>query len=171
MPDVVNLRRDFHAFTGLQCRSWRYLYLLACIVVPRNRHLPPVGRFRRFVIRFCGSTYNTARHLKMISGVTGFRFLKSIRREIYQIRIQRKWIANGSFGSILGFFVRFSGPADLTGKMLSKTRMAAKRGRSAVRINGIFRREDPGMQPFLPDMRRIREAAAAYYNEREPEIC
>ena len=107
----------------------------------------------------------------MISGVTGFRFLKSIRREIYQIRIQRKWIANGSFGSILGFFVRFSGPADLTGKMVSKTRMAAKRGRSAVRINGIFRREDTGMQPFWPGMRRIYGAGAAYYDDGEPEMC
>ena len=148
------------------------VFIPSCLHCCASKPTPaPVGRFRRFVIRFCGSTYNTARHLKMISGVTGFRFLKCIRREIYQNRIQRKWIANGSFERILEFFPCFSGPAGRTGKIVSKSRMAAKRGRSAVRKNGIFRREDPGMQPFWPGMRRICGAGAAYYDDGEPEMC
>lgn len=36
----VNIVVLFHAFTGLQCRFRRYLYLVAFIVFPRNRHLP-----------------------------------------------------------------------------------------------------------------------------------
>jgi hypothetical protein len=40
----VNFVVLFHAFTGLQCRFRYYLYLVACILLPRNRHQPR-GRF------------------------------------------------------------------------------------------------------------------------------
>jgi len=44
MPDDVNFVVIFHAFTGLQCRVRDYLYLLACIVLPRDRcPLPKEG--------------------------------------------------------------------------------------------------------------------------------
>ena len=45
MPDDVNFVVLFHAFTGLQCRAWRYLYLVAVHVHPRDRHRSLAGRF------------------------------------------------------------------------------------------------------------------------------
>jgi hypothetical protein len=52
-------------FTGLQYRLQGYLYLVACIVFASEPTPVPEGGFRRFVIRFCGSTYNATGHLNI----------------------------------------------------------------------------------------------------------
>ena len=81
----------FHAFTGLQHRAWGYLYLVALVVFTSKPTPFPEGRFRRFVIRICGSTYNTARHLKMIPPFQACIVPGSIDEQIFLILIIWKW--------------------------------------------------------------------------------
>ena len=51
----------------------------------------PRGRFRRFVIRFCGSTYNTVNHLKIIPPLPPYIWLLTIMEKIFRNRIVRNW--------------------------------------------------------------------------------
>jgi hypothetical protein len=51
-PDAVNVRRDFHAFTGLQYRLQGYLYLVTRVACLGTDISPLQDDFRRFVIRF-----------------------------------------------------------------------------------------------------------------------
>jgi hypothetical protein len=143
VPDDVNFVVMFHAFTGLQHRSWRYLYLLACIV-PASEPTPfPLrGGFRRFVIGFCGSTYNTVNHLNIIFPVNLGGSCASIRSELYQDRIVLKWFQNFCSGMILGFFGRFHGSRTRLRENMTNVSIGRKNGRSAVGKKSWSRRQE-----------------------------
>ena len=71
---AVNFVVIFHVFTGLQCRSWRYLYLLAFIVAQTSDPTPPLqDSFLRVFIRNCGSHYSSDYHLKVAPGCLLFQ--------------------------------------------------------------------------------------------------
>jgi len=107
MPDVVNIVVIFHAFTGLQCRLQDYLYLVACIVLPSTRHPFPKEGFRRFVIRFCGLTYNTVNHLNVFHDPNPVSPPYSITRKLFFRAIKTKLLWNLISAMYSGFSYQF----------------------------------------------------------------
>jgi len=83
--------------------------LLPALFFPRNRHPFPKEGFRRFVIRFCGSTYNTTRHLKIVTDQNPVSPPYFIARKLFFRAIKTKLPDNrfsGLFSVILLHFSR-----------------------------------------------------------------
>ena len=106
-PELWTFVVFFDWFTGLQYRSQGYLYLIACIVFASEPTPVPEGRFRRFVIRFCGSTYNTVNHLNVILGPKTFSRLNFIPRKLFSQGIKSEQSVNRFSLRYSAFSARF----------------------------------------------------------------
>jgi hypothetical protein len=69
----------------------------------------PEGRFRRFVIRFCGFTYNTVNHLKIILFKNPYIQGRTIAEKIFSMLIIWKQVPNKDWFLKIPFLGREDG--------------------------------------------------------------
>ena len=100
----------------------------------------PAGGFRRFVIRFCGSTYNTDEHLNVSPGIEWTPPRLSIAGKIYQTMIQQKWFLSYHMSRILETSGFFSGTPGLPGQSSRKMLVFRKHAKSAEGEKLLLRR-------------------------------
>lgn len=130
----------FHASTGLQHRIQGYLYLVTCVVFPSEPTPVPEGGFRRFVIRFCGSTYNTANHLNIFHAPDPVSPPYFIFRKLFFRNIKTKLVGNLIYASFSGFLSFFSCTARTGRKPFGLTFFRKKNSGAHFGISAVYRR-------------------------------
>ena len=107
MPDDVNFVVFFTRSRAYNVGCGIIYTLLPSLFFPRNRHPFPKEGFRRFVIRFCGSTYNTVNHLNITLDQNPVSPRNFIPGKLFFSTINTKQVQNPFFRSVSRFFLLF----------------------------------------------------------------